>query len=47
MVEPRRSVLAQHVCYTARHINALLVAPAADSPLSYDALFLLTTSYKS
>jgi IclR family acetate operon transcriptional repressor len=47
MVEPRRSVLAQHVCDTARHINALLEAPAADSPLSYDASFLLTTSDKS
>jgi hypothetical protein len=26
MVEPRRSVVAQHVCDTAQHINALLEA---------------------
>jgi IclR family acetate operon transcriptional repressor len=44
MVEARRSVLAQHVCDTAQHINALLDAPPADNALSYGASFLLTTS---
>ena len=47
MVDPRRSVLAQHVCDTARHINALLEAPSAESTLSYGASFLLTTSNES
>ena len=47
MVEARRSVLAQHVCDTARHINALLEASPADNTLSYGASFLLTTSNES
>lgn len=43
MIEPRRSVLAQHVCDTAQHINALLGASPDDNTLSYGASFLLTT----
>ncbi len=47
MLEARRSVLAQHVCDTARHINALLDAGTTDNALSYGASFLLTTSKES
>ena len=47
MVEPRRSVLAQHVCDTAQHINALLDATPDDNSLSHRASFLLTTSAES
>ena len=47
MVEPRRSVVAQHVSDTAQHINALLEGSSADNALSYDASFLLTTSSES
>ena len=43
MIEPRRSVMAQHVCDTAQHINALLGASPDDNTLSYGASFLLTT----
>jgi len=43
MIEPRRSVMAQHVCDTAQHINALLGASPNDNTLSYGASFLLTT----
>jgi IclR family acetate operon transcriptional repressor len=47
MIEPRRSVIAQHVCDTAQHINALLGASPVDNALSYNASFLLTTSVES
>jgi DNA-binding IclR family transcriptional regulator len=43
MFESRRSVMAQHVCDTARHINALLGASPDDNTLSYGASFMLTT----
>jgi IclR family acetate operon transcriptional repressor len=41
MVEARRTALAQHVCDTAQHINALLVGSQTDSALSHDASFLV------
>jgi DNA-binding IclR family transcriptional regulator len=44
MVESRRTVLAQHVCDTVQHINALLEGPKNESSLSHDANFLLTRS---
>jgi DNA-binding IclR family transcriptional regulator len=47
MDESRRSVLAQHVCDTAQHINALLEAPSNDKALSHSASFLLTTPRES
>jgi hypothetical protein len=51
MIEPRRSVMAQHVCDTAQHINAQLEGSSEESPadnaLSYGASFLLTTSNES
>src|SRR5688572_10127399 len=47
MLDARHSVLAQHVCDTARHINALLEASPADNTLSYGASFLLTTPNES
>jgi IclR family transcriptional regulator, acetate operon repressor len=42
MIESRRAVMAQHVCDTAQHINALLGASPDDNALSYGATFLLT-----
>jgi IclR family acetate operon transcriptional repressor len=47
VVEPRRTVLAQHVCDTAQHINALLEGSQTDNTLSHDASFVLTTSNES
>jgi len=41
MSESRRSVMAQHVCDTAHHMNALLEGSSVDNTLSYRASFFV------